>query len=71
MMDKMYIEIPSGRVFLNDYRVFSIRRKPYIMVDAEKVFLTDVQKTLARGMVKAFSPMIDYLNGTLEESLYE
>ena len=54
MMDRMHIEIPNGRVFLNDYRVFSIRRKPYIMVDDEKVFLTDTQKTLARGMVKVF-----------------
>lgn len=70
-MDSMRIEVPSGRVYLNEHRVFRVRRKPYIMIDGEQVFLTDTQKVLARGMVKAFAPMIDYMNGTLKEVQYE
>ena len=66
-MDNMHIEVPSGKVFLNDVQVVSLKRKPYIMVNGKKVFLNDAQKALARGMVKAFAPMIDFMEGQKDE----
>lgn len=66
-MDSMHIEVPSGKVFLNGAQVVSLKRKPYIMVDGEKIFLNDTQKVLARGMVKAFAPMIDFMEAQKDE----
>ena len=63
----MHIEIPSGVIYLDGHRVFRLRYKPFTIVNEKQVFLTADEKRLAKEMTKAFAPLIDKPQKTLED----
>lgn len=56
---EMHIAIPSGRIYLGGKLVYSLKHKPYIIVDGVKSPLSPDEKRLAKEMTKAFTSLIE------------